>query len=73
MASIRDINTEASGSSHCSSTFLLPLWSFDFEKTKQKTWAGEMTQWVRALTALPKVRSSNPTNHMVAHNHRYEI
>jgi hypothetical protein len=28
-----------------------------------------MTQWVRALTALPKVLSSNPSNHMVAHNH----
>jgi hypothetical protein len=31
--------------------------------------AGEMVQWVRALTALPKVLSSNPSNHMVAHNH----
>jgi hypothetical protein len=30
---------------------------------------GEMAQWVRALTALPKVLSSNPSNHMVAHNH----
>jgi hypothetical protein len=28
-----------------------------------------MAQWVRALTALPKVLSSNPSNHMVAHNH----
>ena len=25
--------------------------------------------WLRALTALPKVLSSNPSNHMVAHNH----
>jgi hypothetical protein len=25
------------------------------------------------LTALPKVLSSNPSNHMVAHNHRNEI
>jgi hypothetical protein len=25
-----------------------------------------MAQWVRALTALPKVLSSNPSNHMVA-------
>jgi hypothetical protein len=25
----------------------------------------EMTQWLRALTALPKVLSSNPSNHMV--------
>jgi hypothetical protein len=25
--------------------------------------------WLRALTALLKVLSSNPSNHMVAHNH----
>jgi hypothetical protein len=31
--------------------------------------AGEVAQWLRALTALPKVPSSNPSNHMVAHNH----
>jgi len=31
--------------------------------------AGEMVQWLRALTALPEVLSSNPSNHMVAHNH----
>jgi hypothetical protein len=31
--------------------------------------AGEMAQRLRALTALPKVLSSNPSNHMVAHNH----
>jgi hypothetical protein len=31
--------------------------------------AGEMAQWLRALTALPKVLSLNPSNHMVAHNH----
>jgi hypothetical protein len=31
--------------------------------------AGEMAQRLRALTVLPKVLSSNPTNHMVAHNH----
>jgi hypothetical protein len=35
-----------------------------FKKIK---WAGEMAQWLR--TALPKVPSSNPSNHMVAHNH----
>jgi hypothetical protein len=28
-----------------------------------------MAQQVRALTALPKVLSSIPSNHMVAHNH----
>jgi hypothetical protein len=31
--------------------------------------AGEMAQRVRALAALLKVLSSNPSNHMVAHNH----
>jgi hypothetical protein len=31
--------------------------------------AGELAQWARVLTALPKVPSSNPSNHMVAHNH----
>ena len=31
--------------------------------------AGEMAQWLRALPALPKVLSSIPGNHMVAHNH----
>ena len=34
-----------------------------------KAGAGEMAQQLRALTALPKVLSSNPSNHMVAHNH----
>jgi hypothetical protein len=28
-----------------------------------------MAQWLRALTALPEVLSSVPSNHMVAHNH----
>jgi hypothetical protein len=31
--------------------------------------AREMAQWLRALTALPEVLSSIPSNHMVAHNH----
>jgi hypothetical protein len=30
---------------------------------------GEIAQRLRALTALPKVSSSNPSNHMAAHNH----
>ena len=34
---------------------------------------GEMAQQVRGLTALPKVMSSKPSNHMVAHNHPYEV
>jgi hypothetical protein len=28
-----------------------------------------MAQLLRALAALPDVLSSNPSNHMVAHNH----
>ena len=31
--------------------------------------AGEMTQWLRALTVLPEVLSSFSSNNMVAHNH----
>ena len=31
--------------------------------------AGEMVHWLRALTALPEVMNSNPSNNMVAHNH----
>jgi hypothetical protein len=33
-----------------------------------KTRAGETTQQLRALTALPKVLGSNPSNHMMAYN-----
>ena len=33
-------------------------------------WAGEMAQRLRAaLTALPEVLSSIPSNHTMAHNH----
>ena len=35
---------------------------------KQMTRAGKMAQRLRALTALPRVLSSNPINHIVAHN-----
>jgi hypothetical protein len=38
-------------------------------KKKDLSGAGEMAQQLRALTAFPKVPSSNPSNHMVAHNH----
>jgi hypothetical protein len=31
--------------------------------------AGEVAQQLRALTALLKVLSSNPSNHIVAHHH----
>ena len=36
---------------------------------KQTEEAGKMAQRLRALTALLKVPSSIPSNHMVAHNH----
>jgi hypothetical protein len=31
--------------------------------------AGEMAQWLRALTVLLEVLSSVPSNHVVAHSH----
>jgi hypothetical protein len=31
--------------------------------------SGEMAQWLRAPPVLLKVLSSNPSIHMVAHNH----
>ena len=40
-----------------------------FLKGSDVTWAGEMAQQLRALTALLEFLSSNPSNHMVAHNH----
>jgi hypothetical protein len=36
---------------------------------KYKARAGEMAQQLRALSALPEVLSSIPSNHMLAHNH----
>jgi hypothetical protein len=36
---------------------------------KKNSQAGEMAQWLGALTALPEVLSSIPSNHVVAHNH----
>jgi hypothetical protein len=35
-------------------------------KKNKCTKAGEMAQWLRVLTALPELLSSNPSNHMVA-------
>jgi hypothetical protein len=39
------------------------------KKLKLAFRAGEMAQRLRALTALPKVLSSIPSNHMVAHTY----
>jgi hypothetical protein len=36
---------------------------------KKERGIGEMAQGLRVLTALLKVLSSNPSNHMVAHNY----
>jgi hypothetical protein len=46
--------------------FLLEAQVSTWQKTKTKG-AGEMAQRLRALTSR-KVLSSNPSNHMVAHN-----
>jgi hypothetical protein len=37
--------------------------------TKEHHRAREMAQQLRALTTLPEVLSSNPSNQMMAHNH----
>jgi hypothetical protein len=46
---------------------LRPLGEVSLKKTGMG--AGEMAQWLKTLTALLEVLSSNPSNHMVAHNH----
>jgi len=48
-----------------------PFWKLDLVSTDKKLifQAGELTQRLRALTALPEVLSSKTSNHMVAHNH----
>jgi hypothetical protein len=46
----------------------IPFW-LQFFCQEVRCWAGEMAQWLRALTAPPEVLSSIPSNHMVAHNH----
>jgi hypothetical protein len=59
-----------SHATHLSTIFLFLTKSQLFNFTNEDTGgAGEMAQRLRALTALPEVLSSNPSNHMVAHNH----
>jgi hypothetical protein len=43
------------------------LESKDMEYLNQE--AGSGLEWLRAVTALPEVLSSNPSNQMEAHNH----
>jgi hypothetical protein len=45
------------------------FWFHALSYVKKSCGAGEMAQRLRALTALPEVLSSIPSNHMVAHNH----
>jgi hypothetical protein len=53
----------------CENKPFFPQDIFVMNENKAPGWAGEMAQWLRALTTLPKVPSSNPSNHVVAHNH----
>jgi hypothetical protein len=47
-----------------------PGWALTVLYLKKKTnRAGEIAQWLKAPTVLPKVLSSIPSNHTVAHNH----
>jgi hypothetical protein len=54
-----------------------PLFNFCMHTSRQahkplkrnRLGAGDVAQWLRALTALSKVLSSILRNHMVAHNH----
>jgi hypothetical protein len=50
------------------SSHLVPFLTHKGLCLKEKLWAGAMAQWLRALTVLLKVLTSNPSNHMVAHN-----
>ena len=48
---------------------LLVTFASSLSYYKTESWPGEMAQRLRALTTLPEVLSSIPSNHMVAHNH----
>ena len=43
--------------------------AIETKQNKIEIGAEAMAQWLRALTALPEVLSSIPSNHMVTHNH----
>jgi hypothetical protein len=54
--------------------FLLKFYRFDWFDGRimiqiLSFWAGEMAQWLRALTAITHVLISIPSNHMVIHNY----
>jgi hypothetical protein len=57
-----------------SSTWLAKKSELDEDSFKCDTLGtGEMAQWLRALNALLRVLSSNPSNHKEAYNHCNEI
>jgi hypothetical protein len=62
---LRKRRSKVESSSRWGLTLLLRLWS---THKKGLIRAGEMIQWLRALTVLPEVLSS--IHYMVAHNHR---
>jgi len=54
---------------HIKTTLRFHLAPLRMAKIKNSGDTGEMAQRLRALSALPEVLSSVPSNHMVAHNH----
>jgi hypothetical protein len=57
------------GLNRASTLALRPILGSATSFYKKNILAGEMAQWLRALTALPDVLSSNPSKRMMAHNH----
>ena len=57
----------------CENTSSSPGWqqwgNIHMEKHAYRKLHKVVAQWLRALTALSNILSSNPSNHMVAHNH----
>jgi len=49
-----------------------PIWRQGIKVGEYKEWERGLVRWLSGLehpTALPEVWSSNPSNHMMAHNH----
>jgi hypothetical protein len=50
--------------------FLVSHFKSYYQGVREMAWRlRTLAQWLRAPTALLKVQSSNPSNHMGAHNH----
>jgi len=67
--SLKAVITCRRGSIRCleGQGFIIIRW--EMVRLKNFIWAEEVAQRVRALTDLPEVLSSIPSNHMVAHSH----